>query len=90
MLPGSGQLLRDRPARGALIVALWFAAWIAFRPEVLRPIEFWIGRDLRFDVLRAIQVPQAYGIDALALAAALLVAMAWIAGNLWRFRRQEA
>ena len=61
-----------------------------FQPIVLRPIELWTGREFRFAMLRSIDVPQAYGVDALALFGLVLVATLWIAGNLWRFRRQEA
>jgi tetratricopeptide (TPR) repeat protein len=90
LLPGAGQLLRGKPTRGVVFLILWMAAWIAFNPAILLPLERLAGLDLRLDLLRPGRVPAAFVVDATAILALALAIAVWFAGNAWRLRRREA
>ena len=90
VLPGAAQLLRGRAVRGALLVAAWLTALVAWQPGALAPLERALGVELVLEELRHGGLPTGYEFHPLAvigLAGALLV---WIAGNAWRWRRREA
>ncbi|MBZ5638781.1 MAG: tetratricopeptide repeat protein [Acidobacteriia bacterium] len=90
VLPGAGDVLKGKPALGALLLFLWLTAWIAWLPELFVPIQRFTGADLRLDLLRSGSVPASFPLCPAALVCAPLAAAVWLAGNLRQRRRFEA
>jgi len=90
LLPGAGQLLGGRPARGLLFATVWLTAWVVVRPTLLAPLE----RALRFDTglsgILARALPSPFAVDVLALLALGVLVATWLAANLGRTRAREA
>ena len=90
LLPGTAQLLRGRAALGCLLLLLWLAALLAWRPSTLAPLEQLAGLDLQLELLDAGAVPALFRVNPTAVLAVTAAIVVWLAGNFWRWRGQEA
>jgi tetratricopeptide (TPR) repeat protein len=89
VLPGSAQVLRGKPVAGCFLLLAWLAVLLGWRPDLFGPLQSVGGIGLRADLLRPGVVPAVYAFDPLAIAAAPLALLIWIAGNTWRHSRHE-
>ncbi|HXV77508.1 MAG TPA: tetratricopeptide repeat protein [Candidatus Polarisedimenticolaceae bacterium] len=89
VLPGAAQLLRGQAARGVLLVGAWLAAWIAWRPQLLEPLDRLAGVDVRIDLMQQPSVPAGFQPQPLALLALVSLVVVWLSGNAWRWRKRE-
>jgi tetratricopeptide (TPR) repeat protein len=88
--PGSGDVLKGRPALGALLLFLWLAAWIAWLPELFAPVHGAMGIDLRLDLLRSGDILASTLLRPAAVVCVPLAVFVWLVGNLRRGRHFEA
>ena len=89
VLPGTAQLVRGKPLRGLLILALWFAALVAWQPGLLVGLERILGAEAPLWLLESRNVPTAFDGRAFGLLALLCLPFIWLAGNIWPSRRHE-
>ena len=82
LLPGAGHLLRGHVTVGCLLMAVWIAAWIAFRPELFSWVEQAIGLHLRLDLLTIPAVPAFYRVNVVAMLAAIAGLLTWVIANI--------
>jgi hypothetical protein len=90
VLPGAAQLLRGQAGRGAVLVAAWLAALIAWQPDALLPLKRLVGIDFQIDLLHQRTVPAGFQLHPLTLLAIAAMVAVWISGNAWRWRRRES
>ncbi|MCP3979979.1 MAG: tetratricopeptide repeat protein [bacterium] len=84
LLPGSAHVLRGRSAIGVALLSTWLAAWIAWLPSTLQPIERLSGFDLRFELLVTPGVvPDVYAFNPFGIVAFVGLVVVWFMGNVW-------
>ena len=89
LVPGTGQILRDRPGGGSLLLFLWFAAWFATWPLVLMPLDRMLGLDLRLDLLAPAAVPAMFHLEPVGFAGAVILVIVWCLANSWSWRERH-
>jgi hypothetical protein len=89
VLPGSAQLLKGRALGGTVLLLVWLAAWIAWQPVILAPLERLSGLELRLDLLRQGSVPVHFALHPFSLLALCSLPVIWLAGNLASLRRRR-
>ena len=82
LLPGGSHLLSGRAWSGAALALAWTLAWVAAAPEILGPLERFIGLDLHIASLRSGPIPAISGLDAATLVGIPLGIAAWMAAAL--------
>ena len=88
IVPGTTQILAGSGWLGFALLLMWVAAWVGGYPAALTPFERLLGMDVHWAGLRPTAIPDVYRLDALAVVAVPLGALAWLAGNVG-FRRNR-
>lgn len=87
-LPGMGQILAGRPARGVFLTFLWTASALAAGLPGVQLVERTVGADHGAELLAAAQVPAAFSADPAMFLGIVAAGLVWLAANLsvWRTR----
>jgi len=75
---------------GLMLLVLWFAALVAWRPGLFQPFATFVGLDLRLDLLRTGEVPGVFHIDAWTVLGLVIALSVWLIANAGTTRRREA
>ena len=90
VFPGAIQILRGRAAWGVLLVFLWLACLVAWRPRLTVAVARLAGFDLPLESLEVPVVPAEYAVHPFQALALPALPAVWLAGNAWRRKRRES
>ena len=81
LLPGAAHILTGRAWIGCGLLTLWLLAWLGGFPSGLTALERLLGTEIHLGEMRPGAVPDAYGVDAVALLAIPLGIAVWLVAN---------
>jgi tetratricopeptide (TPR) repeat protein len=81
LLPGAAHILTGRAWIGCGLLTLWLLAWLGGFPSGVTALERLLGTGMHLGEMRPGAVPDAYGVDAVALLAIPLGVVVWLVAN---------